>query len=503
MIAGHIDPLAIGLFLAFVAVSLAITWRVSARSHSRTAFYTAGGSITPLQNGLAMAGDFMSAAAFLGLTAIMATSGFDGMVYALGFLFGWPVLLFLIAEPLRRLGRFSFCDVLAIRLSEKPVRIMAACNSLVVIAFYLIAQMVGAGQLIELLFGLDYTYAVVVVGLLMILYVSFGGMAATTWVQIIKAGMFLSGAALITLLALAQFDFSLSALLTRAIAVHPKHAASMAPSGPQNDLISTLSLGIALVFGTSGLPHILMRFFTVADARAARVSVLYTMLFIGSFFLMVMVIGYGAVALVLPNPAYLTATGGLRGGANMAAIHLAHAVGGAPMMGFISAVAFATILAVVSGLALAGAAAVSHDLYARTFGVTDERREMRVSRIATVALGLLAIVLGLVFRTQNVAYMVGLAFAIAASANFPVLLLAIYWRGLTTAGAVWGGATGLVSAVLLTVIGPGIWVKVLGHATAIFPYDPPAIVTVPLAFAVAIGVSAYSSRAVPLPVGAD
>jgi cation/acetate symporter len=489
-----IDPLAIGFFLAFVAVTLVITWKAARRTRTRAAFYTAGGEITALQNGLAMAGDFMSAAAFLGLTAIMTVSGFDGMIYALGFLMGWPVLLFLIAEPLRAAGKYSFCDVLAARLSEKPVRIMAACSSLVVIAFYLIAQMVGAGQVIELLFGLDYTYAIFVVGGLMILYVSFGGMTATTWVQIIKAGMFLGGAVLIAALTLAQFGFDFSALVTRAVGVHPRHAASLTSAMMLTDPVSGLSLGIALVFGTAGLPHILMRFFTVADARAARVSVFYTTLFIGCFFLLVMVIGYGAVALVLPDPAYRAAGGGLRGGANMAAIHLAHAVGGPAMMGFISAVAFATILAVVSGLALAGASAVSHDLYARAFGVANERREMIVSRIATVALGLLAIVLGLAFRTQNVAYMVGLAFAVAASANFPVLLLAIYWRGLTTAGAVAGGVTGLVSAVGLTIVGPGIWVKVLGHAAPIFPYDPAAIVTVPLAFAVTFAVSSLTQR---------
>ncbi len=498
---GAASPVAIALFLAFLAITLLITAWAATRSRGRDAFYTAGGEITPLQNGLAMAGDFLSAAAFLGLTGIMTTSGFDGVVYALGFLMGWPVLMFLVAEPLRMMGRFSFADVLAARLSEKPVRIVAACSSLVVIAFYLIAQMVGAGQLIELLFGLDYGYAVVAVGLLMMLYVSFGGMTATTWVQIIKAGLFLAGAAVLAALVLARFG-SVSALVTAAVAAHPRGAAALAPAGPAADPVSWLSLGMALVFGTAGLPHILMRFFTVRDARAARVSVFYTTAFMGCFFLMVMVIGYGAVALVLPDPAYRTASGGLRGGANMAAIHLAHAVGGSAMMGFISAVAFATILAVVSGLVLTGASAVSHDLFARVLGGTDERREMAVSRVATVCLGALGIGLGLLFRTQNVAYMVGLAFAVAASANFPVLLLAIYWRGLTTAGAVAGGLAGLVSAVGLTVIGPGIWVKALGHPAALFPYDPPAIVTVPLAFAVAIGVSLLSRAAVAAPVAA-
>ena len=489
-----LNPIAIGMFLLFVAVTLVITWRASAISKSREQFYT-GTGITGFQNGLAMAGDYLSAAAFLGLTAIITTTGFDGLVYAFGFLVGWPVVLFLIAERLRKLGRYSFGDVLALRLSERPVRIFAACSSLVVIAFYLIAQMVGAGQLIQLLFGLDYNIAVVLVGALMILYVCFGGMHATTWVQIIKAVLMLFGATLIAFLTLAKFNFDLSALITRAVQVHPRHAAILIPAGLPANPISGLSLGIGLMFGTAGLPHILMRFFTVPDVRSARNSVVVASACIGWFFLLVFVIGFGAVALVLPDPAYQAAGGGLRGGANMAAIHLAHAVGGDVMMGFISAVAFATILAVVSGLALAGASAVSHDLYARVFRITDERRELRVSRIATVALGLLAIVLGLAFRTQNVAYMVGLAFAIAASANFPVLLLAMFWPGLTTRGAIAGGVTGLVSAVGLTIIGPGIWVKVLLYPAPIFPYDPPAIVTVPLAFLVAWGISVLDRSA--------
>ncbi len=490
---------AIAMFVLFVAVTLVITWRASLMSRSREHFYT-GVGITAWQNGLAMAGDYLSAAAFLGLTAIMTTSGFDGMVYAFGFLAGWPIVLFLIAERLRALGRFSFGDVLALRLDERPVRIFAACSSLVVIAFYLIAQMVGAGQLIQLLFGLDYNVAVVVVGVLMICYVTFGGMHATTWVQIIKAGLMLIGATLIAALTLARFGFSISALVDAAVAANPRHAAILVPAGLPADPISGLSLGIALMFGLSGLPHILMRFFTVKDVRAARNSVVVASACISWFFLLVFVIGFGAIALVLPDPAYRAAGGGLRGGGNMAAIHLSHAVGGDVMLGFISAVAFATILAVVSGLALAGASAVSHDLYARVFNVTDERREVRVSRIATVALGVLAIVLGLVFRTQNVAYMVSLAFAIAASANFPVLLLAMFWPGLTTRGAIAGGVTGLASAVLLTVIGPAVWVKVLGYAAPIFPYDPPAIVTVPLAFLVAWSVSVLdrSARRVPL-----
>jgi cation/acetate symporter len=486
-----LDPVAITLFLAFVGVTLVITWWAAKRSKTAADFYAAGGQITALQNGLAMAGDYMSAAAFLGLTAIIFTSGFDGMIYAFGFLAGWPMLMFLMCEKLRKLGKYTFADVLCTRLSPRPVRMFSALSTLIVVAFYLIAQMVGAGQLIQLLFGLDYNYAVVVVGILMIAYVSFGGMVATTWVQIIKASLLLLGATLIAVLALAKFDFDFAALIAKAVAVHPKHAAILVPQTLAARPLSGLSLGIALMFGTLGLPHILMRVFTVPNTRAARVSVFYTTCFAGYFFTLVFVIGFGAVAILTGDAAYMAPGGGLRGGGNMAAIHLAAATGGPVVMGFISAVAFATILAVVSGLALAGASAVSHDLYANAFRGAghSEASEVKVSRYATVALGIVAVVLGIIFRTQNVAYMVGLAFAIAASANLPVLLLTMYWRGLTTRGAVSGGLTGLVSAVVLTILGPSIWVSVLGHAAPAFPLDPPALVTVPLGFFVCWAVS--------------
>jgi cation/acetate symporter len=491
---------AISLFLLFVAATLVITWLASRRAQSRAAYYTAGGELSALRNGLAIAGDYMSAAAFLGVSGLITIVGFDGMLYGIGFVIGWPMVLFLVAERLRRLGRFTFADALSVNLSEKPVRIFAAISSLTVIAFYMIAQMVGAGQLVQLLFGLDYAYAVILVGILMVCYVTFGGMVATTWVQIIKAMLLLGGALMITVLTLTQFNFDFSALIDRAVAVHPRHAAILAPAAISADPVSGLSLGIALMFGTSGLPHILMRFFTVPDARAARGSVFFACLFTGVFFLMVFVIGFGAVALVLPDPAYQAAGGGIRGGANMAAIHLSHAVGGDALMGFIAAVAFATILAVVAGLTLAGASAISHDLGARVFGISDERREVRISRFATVGIGVTAILLGLAFRTQNVAYMVGLAFAIAASANFPLLVLAMGWRRLTTAGALAGGIAGLISALGLTVIGPAIWVKTLGYPAPIFPYDPPAILTVPLAFAVAVAVS-LTTQPARSPVG--
>ena len=484
---------AISLFVAVVASTLAITWFTARSVRSRSSFYNAGGELSAFRNGLAIAGDYMSAAAFLGVSGLITTNGFDGMLYGVGFVMGWPIVLFLIAERLRRLGKFNFACALATRLKERPVRIFAACSSLTVIAFYLIAQMVGAGQLIQLLFGLDYTYAVILIGALMTCYVMFGGMLATTWIQIVKATLLLVSAACLTVLTLARFGFDPSALIDRAVAVHPRHEAILAPVSIGKDTISGLSLGIALLFGTAGLPHILMRFLTVSDVRAARGSVFFACMFNAAFFLMVYVIGFGAVALVLPDPAYQVA-GGMRGGANMAAINLSAVVGGDALMGLISAVAFATILAVVAGLTLAGASAISHDLYARAFGVSDERKELRVSRYATLGIGVLAILLGLGFRNQNVAYMVSLAFAIAASANFPVLLLSMTWRGLTTAGALAGGIVGLLSALGLTILGPAIWVKTLGYAAPIFPYDPPAILTVPLAFATAWGVSVWQTR---------
>jgi len=473
---------AIAMFAAFVALTLLITLWASRRTSSASDFYTAGGGITGFQNGVAIAGDFMSAASFLGISALVYANGFDGLIYSIGFLVGWPILMFLMAERLRNLGRFSFGDVVTTRMSETPIRTMAAVSSLVVIAFYLIAQMVGAGQLIQLLFGLDYLYAVVIVGVLMILYVTLGGMLATTWVQIIKAGLLLAGATYMAVMVLATFGFNINDLFARAVEISPKHDAILRPGGANP--VSAISLGIALMFGTAGLPHILMRFFTVADAREARKSVFWATVFIGYFYILTFIIGLGAIVLVGGNAAFKTAKGALIGGSNMVAIHLADAVGGNILLGFISAGAFATILAVVSGLTLAGATAVSHDLYARVIarGRTTEGREVRVSKAATIVLGVVAILLGIVFEKQNVAFMVGLAFAVAASCNFPVLLLSMYWRGLTTRGALLGGWLGLVTAVTLTVLSPAIWVKVFGNALPIFPYDSPAIFSLPLAF---------------------
>ena len=487
-----INPVAIAMFLAFVVVSLGITFW-AARRGTRTAsdFYAAGGGLSGAQNGLAIAGDYTSAATFLGVTALIYASGYDGMIYAIGFLVGFPMILFLIAEPLRNLGRFTFADVAAARLSERPVRVLAGVNTLVIVLFYLIAQMVGAGKLIELLFGLPYVTAVGLVGLLMMAYVGFGGMLATTWVQIVKAVLLLSGSVTMSLLILSQFGFSLEALFARAVELHPKGLAIMAPGGLVKDPVSAMSLGVALIFGTAGLPHILMRFFTVGDARAARLSVLVATGFITVFYTLLFVLGFGAIALVSGDPAFRDAAGALIGGNNMVALHLADKLGGSLLLGFISAVAFATILAVVSGLTIAGASAASHDLYARVLrrGQASEREEVRVSKAAVIVISLAAMGLGVLFENQNIAFMVGLVFAVAASANFPIIYLSVSWRGLTTRGAVAGSLAGLVSALTLVTLSPGVWTTALGLGPAPFPYDNPALFSVPLAFVVTWAVS--------------
>lgn len=481
---------AIIMFVAFVMVTLGITYWAARRTRTAKDFYAAGGGITGFQNGLAIAGDYMSAASFLGIAGLVYLSGFDGLIYAIGFLVGWPIVLLLIAEPLRNLGRYTFADVASFRLRQRPIRILAASGSLVTVIFYLIAQMVGAGKLIEVLFGLPYEAAVFIVGILMTLYVTFGGMLATTWVQLIKAVLLLSGASLMAFLVLASFGFSFENMFAAATAVHKNGAAIMEPGTLVSDPISAISLGMALMFGTAGLPHILMRFFTVRDAIQARRSVFYATGFIGYFYILTFIIGFGAIVLLLRNPDYFT-DGALIGGGNMAAIHLSHALGGDLLLGFISAVAFATILAVVSGLTLAGSSAISHDLYATLFlkGQHNEKKEIRASRIATVGLGIIAVLLGIVFENQNVAFMVGLAFCVAASANFPILLLSMYWRKLTTRGAVIGGSLGLATAVILVVIGPTVWVDAFGFEEAIFPYKYPAIFSVSIAF---IGIWIFS-----------
>ncbi|MBS0214928.1 MAG: cation acetate symporter [Proteobacteria bacterium] len=497
--------MAIGMFVVFVALTLWITKWAARRTRSAADFYTAGGGITGFQNGLAIAGDYMSAASFLGITAAVMANGYDGLIYAIGFLVGWPILTFLMAERLRNLGKYTFADVAGYRFQQKPIRMFAAAGTLVTVAFYLIAQMVGAGALIKLLFGLDYWVAVVLVGALMMIYVLFGGMTATTWVQIIKACMLLCGVTFMALMIMAHFGFSFERLFAAAVDVKTQVAANagktpeeahkaglaiMGPGGFVKDPISAISFGMALMFGTAGLPHILMRFFTVPDAKQARKSVLWATTWIGYFYILIFIIGFGAIALVLTNPEFSdVAKGVIKGGAgatNMAAVLVGNAVGGNVFMGFISAVAFATILAVVAGLTLSGASAVSHDLYATMIkqGNPAPGSELRVSRITTVILGIVAVLLGIAFEKQNVAFMVSLAFAIAASANFPVLILSLLWKNCTTRGAVIGGTLGLITSLVLTLLSPSVWEATLGYpkGSAPFPYTSPALFSMTIAF---------------------
>ena len=512
-----VNWVAIGMFVGFVVLTLFITKWAANRTKSAADFYTAGGGVTGFQNGLAIAGDYMSAASFLGISAAVYANGYDGLIYSVGFLVGWPVITFLMAERLRNLGRFTFADVAAYRFKQKPIRIFSASGTLVVVLFYLIAQMVGAGQLIKLLFGLEYWIAVVIVGALMMIYVLFGGMTATTWVQIIKAGLLLAGASFMAFMVMAQFNFSPEALFAKAVegktslaladpklpadalkkGVSPESLAGtkgfsiMGPGNFVKDPISAISFGMALMFGTAGLPHILMRFFTVPNAKEARKSVFWATTWIGYFYILTFIIGFGAIVLVSTNPQFKAAAGGLLGGNNMAAVHLANAVGGNVFLGFISAVAFATILAVVAGLTLSGASAVSHDIYSTVIrsGQATSKEELGVTRITTVILGIVAVGLGIIFEKQNVAFMVSMAFAIAASANFPVLFMSVLWKNCTTRGATIGGFIGLLSAFGLTVISKSVWVDVLGNKEAIFPYTSPALFSMAAAF---IGIWLFS-----------
>jgi cation/acetate symporter len=481
---GEPNAVAMGFFFAFIAITLGITYWAARRTRTTEEFYAAGRTITPGQNGFALAGDYMSAASFLGIAGLVALRGYDGMIYATGWLVGRPALMLLVAEPLRNLGKYTFADVVAGRLRQTPVRIAASLGTLATVSLYLIAQMVGAGGLIRLMFGLSYETAIVIVGAAMLAYVLFGGMIATTWVQIVKAGLLLGGAALLALMVLARFGMNPAALFAAAAARYGDGV--LAPGKLVAAPLDAVSLGMALMFGTAGLPHILMRFYTVPDARAARTSVFYATGLIGFFYLMTFVLGFGAMVLVGPDAIKLVDKGG-----NMAAPLLAEVLGGTPFLGFIAAVAFATILAVVAGLTLSGAAALSHDLWVNVVrhGEADSREQLRVARVATVALGIVAVVLGILFKGQNVAYMVSLAFAIAASGNFPALVLSIFWRRCTTEGIVSSMVIGTVSTLLLIWLSPTIQVDILKHATAWFPLKNPALVTIPLSFAVGVLVS--------------
>ncbi len=475
---------AIMMFCVFVFSTLGITYWAAKRTKSRQDFYTAGGGISAAQNGIAISGDFLSAATFLGMTSAIYFSGYDGMLLAVGVMACWPLILFLIAERLRNLGRYTFIDVVSFRLARKPIRIISAMGSLSVVVFYLIGQMVGAGKLIELLFGLDYLYAVIMVNILMICYVSFGGMLATTWVQIIKAVLLIMGGSFIGIGVLVYFDFNLESMFRTAVDVHPMGMEVVAPGGWLKDPISVISVALTMLFGFMGLPHILMRFFTVKNAREARKSVFYATAIMGYFYILILFIGFGAIGIIYNNPEYHDAAGAMIGGKNMLALHVAHYMGGDIMLGFMSAVTFATILAVVSGLTLAAAATIAHDLFAKTFceGTLTSQQEIRISRYSIFGIGVLGILLGIAFEHQNVVFVVTIAMAVAASVNFPILILSMYWKKLTTRGAVIGGTTGLVVSLTLIMLSPSVMVGAMGFDKPIFPYLYPTLFSMPIAF---------------------
>lgn len=495
-----LNPTAIGMFVVFVAMTLAITYKASKATTSSAAFYNAGGKITGLQNGAAIAGDFMSAASFLGITGLIFLGGFDGLILSLGAFGAWPVLMFLFAKRVRNLGSYTFVDVVSQRLERKKIRIVAIMGTITVVTLYLIAQMVGAGKLIQLLFGLPYEVAVIIVSALVLAYVAFGGMLATTWVQIIKAVLLLAGVTLIAILVLAEFGFSFNKLLEAAADNHPAGEAIWAPGVIFKDPIQIVTIQVSMLFGTLGLPHILMRLFTVPDMKQAKLSAFYASLFMGYFYLALLILGFGTIALVYNNPQFFDEAGKVIGGNNMPAIHIATAVGGDILTGFMSAVSFATILAVVAGLTVSGAAAISHDLYAEVIkhGNPDPKTELRITKITVFVIGIIAVVLGILFEKENVAFIATMPMVVAASVNFPILFLSLFWPGLTTRGAITGALVGLVSSIVLIVLGPQVWVSVLHHDAPIFPYNYPALFTLPLALVVTwlVSVSDRSERGV-------
>jgi cation/acetate symporter len=471
----------IAFFFLIVAITLVITYFAAKKTKSSSEYYAAGRSVSAAQNGLALAGDYMSAASFLGISGMVALKGYDGMIYATGWLVGWPALMFLVAEPLRNLGKFTFADVVAFRLRQVPVRIAAAVGGILTVLFYTIAQMVGSGNLIALMFGIDYTVAEIIVGAVMLLYVLFGGMLATTWVQIIKAVLLLAGVTLLTFLMLSRFGFSPGEIYSQVSARYGQ--AALEPGGLVTSPVEAVSLGLALMFGLLGLPHILMRFYTVPDAKAARKSVLYATGLIGYFYVIIPIVGFGASVLLGRDVITRFDSGG-----NMAAPLLAEMLGGTPFLGFIAAVAFATILAVVAGLTLAGASAYSHDIYVYVIkdGQATEHEQVSVAKMATVVFGVAAVGLGIAFKGQNVAFMVGLAFSIAASANFPALLLSVVWKRFSTWGAVASILTGAILSITMIVLSPTVWVGVFKMQQAVIQLKNPAIFSMTAAFVVGI-----------------
>ncbi|HJX78527.1 solute symporter family protein [Glutamicibacter sp.] len=480
----------IAIFAAFVGITLVIVLKASKNNKTAADYYAGGRSFTGTQNGTAIAGDYLSAASFLGIVGAIAINGYDGFLYSIGFLVAWLVALLLVAELLRNTGKFTMADVLSFRLKQRPVRIAAAISTLAVCVFYLLAQMAGAGALVSLLLGIDeklgQSLVIVIVGALMIMYVLIGGMKGTTWVQIIKACLLIAGALVMTIWTLAMFDFNFSALLGKAaeVAGNPEILnPGMQYGKSETSKLDFISLALALVLGTAGLPHVLMRFYTVPTAKEARKSVVWAIWLIGAFYLFTLVLGFGAGALIGPDKIKAAP-----GGVNSAAPLLAYELGGTLLLGLISAVAFATILAVVAGLTITAAASFAHDVYASVIAKdkTTPEKEMKVARRTVIVIGIFAIAGGIGAQGQNVAFLVALAFAVAASANLPTILYSLFWSGFKTRGAVWSMYGGLGSAILLIIFSPvfsgSATAMVPGIDISIFPLANPGIVSIPLAF---------------------
>ncbi|MCT4792250.1 MULTISPECIES: cation acetate symporter [Exiguobacterium] len=477
---------AVTLFAAIVGLTLVITYFAARKTKTANDFYTADGGLTGAQNGIAIAGDYMSAASFLGIAGMIALAGFDGFFYSIGFLVAYLVVLYLVAEPLRNLGKYTMADMIAARFNASKVRGVAAMNSIVISIFYMIAQLVGAGALIELLLGIPYTTSVIIVGILMTVYVVFGGMTATSWVQIIKAILLMAGTAVISFMVFAKFDFSVMKMFSEVKQATPLGDSFLNPGNKFKLPLDTISLNLALVLGTAGLPHILIRFFTVKDAPTARKSVVYATWIIGAFYILTIFLGFGAAAFVGADDIIAANAAG-----NMAAPLLAQALGGDLLFAFVAAVAFATILAVVAGLVLSAASAFAHDFYSHILrkGQATEKEQMTAARLASIAVALVSMVLALFAQSMNVAFLVSLAFAVAASANLPVILLTIFWRRFNTGGAVTGMVVGLFSSLLLVALSPNIWAvdgSALFVGEALFPLSNPGIVSIPLGFLGAI-----------------
>ena len=469
-------------FVGIVALTLFVTYIASKRTNSASEFYTAGGGLTGWQNGIAIAGDYLSAASFLGIAGAIALFGFDGFFYSIGYLVAYLVVLYIVAEPLRNLGRYTLADMITARFNQKKVRGAAAISTITIVLFYMIAQLVGAGALIQLLLGIDYWVAVLIVGTMMTIYVLWGGMAATSWVQIIKAVLLMIGTVVISFLVLLEFNFNILGMFTEMKTVTAQGENYLNPGVKYTNGLDTISMMIALVLGTAGLPHILMRFFTVKDAKTARSSVVYATWIVGIFYVLTIFLGFGAAYFVGASDIMAANSAG-----NMAAPLLAKALGGDFLMSFVSAVAFATILAVVAGLVLSGASAFAHDIYGQIIkkGKATEKEQMKAARLASVGVSVLSIILALGAQTMNVAFLVSLAFCIAASANLPVIIYTIYWKKFNTTGAMTAIITGLVTALVLVSLSPNLWGTDGTHlfnGTALFSLTNPAIISVPAGF---------------------